>query len=97
MFDWKQLSAHDLGPMGTYLIFGTGDDAIGGMITKPPQVAQPCWSFYIIVDGIEAAVERVRSGGGQVANGPMAVPGGDMIAQCLDPQGAFFSLVERKR
>ncbi len=96
MFGWKQRSAHDVGPMGTYYIFGSDDKDVGGMITRPPQMPQPAWAFYINVDAIEAAVERVRSGGGQVLNGPMAVPGGDMIAQCTDPQGAFFSLVEHK-
>ena len=29
---------------------------------------------------------------GQVVNGPMEVPGGDFIAQCLDRQGALFAL-----
>jgi len=27
-----------------------------------------------------------------VLNGPMEVPGGDMIAQCMDPQGAMFAV-----
>jgi predicted enzyme related to lactoylglutathione lyase len=28
--------------------------------------------------------------------GPMEIPGGDRIAQCLDPQGAAFALHEPK-
>jgi predicted enzyme related to lactoylglutathione lyase len=32
--------------------------------------------------------------GGRVVYGPMEVPGGDRIAQCLDPQGALFALHE---
>ena len=35
---------------------------------------------------------RCKSAGGTVLNGPMEVPGGDWIAQCLDPQGAAFAL-----
>jgi predicted enzyme related to lactoylglutathione lyase len=31
-----------------------------------------------------------------VINGPMEVPGGDLIAQCLDPQGAMFALHGKK-
>jgi predicted enzyme related to lactoylglutathione lyase len=34
--------------------------------------------------------------GGQVLNGPMEVPGGDIIAQCMDPQGAAFALHSKK-
>ena len=41
----------------------------------------------------EAAMERVRAGGGQVVHGPMPVPGDAWIAQCTDPQGAFFCMV----
>jgi predicted enzyme related to lactoylglutathione lyase len=28
---------------------------------------------------------KVDENGGKVLNGPMAVPGGDMIAMCMDP------------
>jgi predicted enzyme related to lactoylglutathione lyase len=38
----------------------------------------------------------VKAGGGQVLNGPMDIPGGDRIAQCLDPQGAAFALHQAK-
>jgi hypothetical protein len=51
----------------------------------------------IIVDNIDTALERVKERGGQVLNGPMEVPGGDRVAQCLDPQGADFGLHERKK
>ena len=36
---------------------------------------------------------RVKKAGGQILNGPMEVPGGSWIAQCLDPQGAMFAMV----
>lgn len=29
-------------------------------------------------------------------NGPMDVPGGDRIAQCMDPQGAAFAVHSRQ-
>ncbi len=38
----------------------------------------------------------MKAGGGQVLNGPMEIPGGDRIAQCLDPQGAAFALHQAK-
>jgi predicted enzyme related to lactoylglutathione lyase len=41
-----------------------------------------------IVTAADTVVERA----GQVLSGPMEVPGGDQVAQCLDPQGAAFAL-----
>jgi predicted enzyme related to lactoylglutathione lyase len=56
----------------------------------------PNWTIYIRVDSADAAAERVKANGGQVINGPMDVPGGDRIAQCMDPQGAVFAVHARK-
>jgi predicted enzyme related to lactoylglutathione lyase len=83
--------------MGTYQLFAAGGYAIGGMMTKPAQVPAPAWLYYFVVPAIDAAVERVKAAGGQVLNGPMEVPGGAWIIQCLDPQGAMFALVAAKR
>jgi len=40
---------------------------------------------------VEATIAKVGQLGGQVLNGPMDVPGGE-IAQCADPQGAMFAV-----
>lgn len=98
LFGWTKGEGHDMGPMGVYQLFGPpGGEAIGGMMTKPAEVPAPYWAFYINTDAIDAAGERVKTGGGQVVNGPMEVPGGAWILQCLDPQGAFFALVAPRR
>jgi predicted enzyme related to lactoylglutathione lyase len=47
------------------------------------------------VPNVDEATERVKALGGQVLNGPMDVPGGDRIAQCMDPQGAAFAVHSR--
>jgi uncharacterized protein len=52
----------------------------------------PNWLHYVRVDSADAAAERVKANGGQILNGPMDVPGGDRIAQCVDPQGAAFAV-----
>ncbi len=44
------------------------------------------------MEDVNATVGTVRELGGQVVMGPHEVPGGDLIAQCLDPQGAFFAV-----
>jgi predicted enzyme related to lactoylglutathione lyase len=97
LFGWTKADALDMGPMGVYQLLARNGEVFGGMMTKPPQVPVPCWVYYFNVDAIDAAVERVKAGGGQVLNGPMQVPGGSWIIQCLDPQRAMFCLVAQRR
>ena len=35
---------------------------------------------------------QILRAGGKIVNGPMEVPGGDWIAQGIDPQGAMFAV-----
>jgi predicted enzyme related to lactoylglutathione lyase len=91
-FGWAQSDALDMGPMGTYLLFNAGGDAIGGMMNSP-DFPRPSWLYYFTVDDIHAARARVEAAGGAVLNGPHEVPGGGWIVQARDPQGAMFALV----
>lgn len=97
LFGWTKGDTMDMGAMGIYQLFATGSHSVGGMMTKPPQVPMPFWTYYFNVDAADAAVERVKAGGGKIANGPMEVPGGSWIVQCIDPQGAFFAMAAPKR
>lgn len=97
MFGWTKADAFDMGPMGTYQLFATGDAAVGGIMTKPDSVPQPHWGYYITVAAIDAAAERVGAAGGVIVMGPTAVPGGQWIVQCTDPQGAYFGLLSSVR
>jgi hypothetical protein len=93
VFGWTKTEAMDMGAMGVYQLFAAGGgDAIGGMMTKPPNIPAPTWLYYFNVPGVEAAAERVKAEGGKVLHGPMEVPGGTWVVQCLDPQGAVFAL-----
>ncbi len=93
LFGWQKTDAMDMGDMGIYQMYGAGNSTLGGMFNKPAEMpASPHWLYYIRVDNVNAAVEKVKALGGQVLNGPMEVPGGDTIAQCMDPQGAAFAL-----
>ena len=96
LFGWTETGRHEMGPMGTYHLFGNADGQVGGMMTKPAQVPVPCWSYYFEVADINAAAERVKGGGGTVLMGPMEVPDGSHIVQAMDPQGAAFALVKTK-
>ena len=97
LFGWTEASALDMGPMGTYRLWSAGGEAVGGMMTKMPQMERAAWLFYFVVESVDAAAERIGAAGGTVVNGPMAVPDGSWIVQGLDPQGAMFALVSERR
>ena len=78
-------------------IFNINGQMAGGMMKKMDQEPMAHWLYYITVDAIDAAQERVKSAGGQVIHGPVQVPGGSWIINGIDPQGAMFSLVAPKR
>lgn len=92
LFDWSKTDDLDMGEAGTYRMYGFGKWPLGGMFNKPEAMPVPGWLYYIRVPDVNAAVEVVKSEGGTVFNGPEEVPGGDLVAQCLDPQGAAFAL-----
>ncbi len=93
LFGWQKVRAVDMGEMGIYQTFGLDGEAFGGMMTKPPQASACFWLYYVQVPEIDAAIERVKAAGGSVLFGPVEVPGGSMVAQCHDPQGAIFALL----
>jgi predicted enzyme related to lactoylglutathione lyase len=99
---WEKLDSFDMGPMGTYLLWGRNGKQLGGMMTMPPgmktpdgRAVPPSWMYYVTTDDLDAALERAKGKGATVINGPMEVPGGQRIVQLLDPQGAAFALVTR--
>jgi predicted enzyme related to lactoylglutathione lyase len=94
LFGWTAAEAVEMGEMGTYQLFAAGGQTTGGMFNKPPSVPVPFWLYYFCVDDIQTAAGRVTKAGGQIMNGPMQVPGGSWIVQCMDPQGAMFALLE---
>ena len=96
-FGWKKEREFDMGAMGIYHLFSTGQGEFGGIMTRTPQIPSSFWLYYFNVDAIDAAVERITANGGKIANGPMQVPGGDWIVQATDLEGALFALVAPKR
>lgn len=98
VFGWTQAREIDMGPMGMYRLFQTGgDEPAGGMMDRMPGLPTPFWTYYFNVDALDAAMERVADAGGRVLHGPEEVPGPMFIANCQDPQGAWFSLVAHRR
>jgi hypothetical protein len=93
LFGWEITNDSDMGEMGIYRIFGLNGRDLGGMYDKTDQMpGPPFWLYYVSVKDLDKAAEAVKQHGGRVLNGPMEVPGGDRIAQCMDPQGAAFAI-----
>lgn len=97
-FGWEPSETMDMGPMGKYQMFNRPHGMIGGIMNKPPEMANvpPNWLIYFRVPDADAAAERVKANGGKILSGPMEVPGGDRVVTATDPQGATFGLHARK-
>ena len=97
-FGWEPSDKMDMGDMGTYQMFNRPHGMIGGIMNKPPQMANvpPNWLIYFRVPDVDAAAERIKAKGGKILSGPMEVPGGDRVLSATDPQGATFGLHSKK-
>jgi predicted enzyme related to lactoylglutathione lyase len=96
LFGWQKAESLDAGDIGVYQVFATGGQLAGGMFNKPEDIPANFWLYYFNVDDFDAAVDRVRTFGGEIVHGPMEVPGGSWIVQARDPQGALFALVGQR-
>lgn len=95
LFGWEKGDAMDMGAMGIYQMYKKkgSEMPLGGVFDKPAEMpGPPFWLYYVRVDDADASAKRVEELGGKILNGPMDVPGGDRIVQCMDPQGAVFAL-----
>lgn len=69
LFGWQKADSHS-GAMGTYQRFSVGEEAIGGVFSKPEILPVPFWLYYFNIDDIDAAAKRVEACGGQIIYGP---------------------------
>jgi len=95
LFGWKERSKMDMGDgKGIYFMFQDPTEKTkGGMSNMASMMKVPAhWLYYITVSDMDSTIERIRKNGGKVLNGPMPIPENDVIAQCVDPQGAFFAV-----
>jgi predicted enzyme related to lactoylglutathione lyase len=76
-----------------YGIIGPGEGGIGGGIGPTMEGEKNLVTFYIQVDDIAAALEKVGKLGGKTLVGPMEVPDGPTLALFADPQGNTVGLV----
>jgi predicted enzyme related to lactoylglutathione lyase len=91
LFDWQKADS-ETGSEMPYQLFSAAGATVGGIYNKQPSEPAPFWLYYFNVGDIDAAAERVESAGGEIFEGPLALPGGGWIARCWDPQGAAFAI-----
>jgi uncharacterized protein len=96
IFGWQKADA-EIEATGTYQTISIAGQTIGGMFTKPAMVRIPFWLYYFNVADIDTASDTVKSGGGQILEGPVEGAGGRWTTRCLDPQGAMFALQGPRR
>jgi uncharacterized protein len=91
-FGWEAVGSMPMGEMDDYHFLATSGVTIGALMRSPAGQASR-WIYYIGVDDIDTAMEKIKAGGGQVLDGPHEIPGGEYSLQARDPQGAAFGLV----
>jgi predicted enzyme related to lactoylglutathione lyase len=102
-FDWDiDASAYPGGGAGLQkyvVVRPTGEEVpsgygINGGIGAAPEGYDGHVTFYIRVDDVEAALQKVESLGAKRMMGPDQVPGGPIIGLFTDPQGHVIGLVD---
>ena len=92
-FGWTKGDAMPMGEMGDYQFIEHGGETIGAVMNRTPHHPRSSWSFCFRVPDIQEAQRRIADGGATILYGPAQVPGGDMVIQATDPQGAAFMVV----
>ena len=96
LFGWEKVDSMDMGPMGSYDMYGTGAYTLGAIMQKTDEMPVSLWNYYFRVPEIDAAAEYTTANGGQIITEPMEIPGGEYVLNGIDPQGAMFSLIGKK-
>ena len=93
LFGWEATGEHDMGaPTGVYFMFGRNGVPVGGIYNRLPEMPPPAWTAYVRVRDTQKVVPKATAAGATLIAGPMEVPGGDWIAQFVDPHGAIFAV-----
>ncbi|HSS33545.1 MAG TPA: VOC family protein [Solirubrobacterales bacterium] len=82
---------------GTYTVWKSGEAMAGGMLDMNavgiPAEVPPNWLTYFMVENTDAAVEKVKAGGGNIMMEPIEIPVG-RFAVATDQFGAAFAIMQ---
>jgi uncharacterized protein len=96
VFGWGA-DQQDMGEMGTYTSWKVGEEMVGGMFDITgvvPDEVPAHWLVYFMVEDLDASLEKVKEGGGDLRNGPIEIPIG-RFAVVADQFGAVFAVMQR--
>jgi predicted enzyme related to lactoylglutathione lyase len=95
LFGWKT-EKKDMGPMGTYTMFKSGNDYAGGMMQNPEPGAPSCWMSYIKVTNVDDSTKKAEKLGATVCVPPTDIPEIGRFSVIVDPAGASVGLFTSK-
>jgi hypothetical protein len=98
LFNWEP-SVQDM-PGMKYTIFNAGKDQRAGMMAMNAQApaAMPShWTVYFGVDNCDKRAAQISQLGGKVVVPPTDIPEVGRFAMAMDPQGAFFAILQPTR
>jgi predicted enzyme related to lactoylglutathione lyase len=79
-----------------YKVARIGEAHVAGLMTIPAEAkamgAPPCWTGYIWVPNVEAALAKLTAAGGSVKRPVTEIPSVGRFAVVADPYGAIFML-----
>ena len=79
-----------------YTLVKVGGEAVGGIMSLPPDCAgmPPGWGIYVTVSDVEATARQVESLGGKLLRPPMDIPDVGRFCVLQDPQGATLCAIQ---
>jgi predicted enzyme related to lactoylglutathione lyase len=85
LFGWTT-EEQDMGPMGKYTLFKSGDSQVAGVMSMPG--VHPHWRQYCTVPSVDSAVETAKGLGGTIVVPPTDIPTVGRFAAVNDLQHA---------
>jgi uncharacterized protein len=94
LFGWR-FQTMDMGPGDYHVIKIGADEAIGGIVSTPPEAkgTPPRWGSYVTVEDCDATAVKCKALGDQVCIGPTDIPNVGRFAMLQDPQGATICAI----
>ena len=92
---WKSMDV-SMGEYNDYCMLSPDDDTVRTGICHQRGVNQgipPAWIMYVNVADLDASMEAVKNGGGEVVNGPRKM-GESRYCIIKDPAGAYIGLFQ---
>lgn len=89
LFGWE-LDAHD--DIGYHMAKAMGEGSIGGGISPCPDGKKPYVTFYVLVEDLQAALDKVNELGGKTVIPPTRIGEYGSMAWFSDPDGNTIGL-----